>query len=203
MVHCLAQDAGIQVAEGTARRFSSIYHTFLTKRFDRTPAGDRIHFASAMTLLGYSDGQDHVEGISYLELAEFISTYSAAVQEDLEQLWRRIVFSICVSNIDDHVRNHGFILTPGGWRLSPAYDINPVETGTGLKLNISENDNSLDLALAMEVIPFFRIKKEKALQIIKEVKHAVSSWKMVAKDLAIPQQQIEMKARAFRIAHTT
>ena len=162
-MHQLAINAGINMAEGMAQRFSFPHHTFLTKRFDRGANGKRIHFASAMTLLGYQDGQDYLDGISYLELAEFITRNSASVQQDLEELWRRIVFSICVCNVDDHLRNHGFILTPGGWRLSPAYDINPVETGTGLKLNVTENDNSLNLELAMDVIPYFRIKKEKAL----------------------------------------
>ena len=157
----LAIAAGIQMTESKAQKFSSKYYTFLTKRFDRTRDGKRIHFASAMTMLGYADGQDHNDGISYLELAEFIAENGANVNEDLEELWRRIVFSICVTNTDDHLRNHGFILTDGGWILSPAYDINPVETGTGLTLNISDNDNSLDLELAMEVHAFFDYQKNK------------------------------------------
>lgn len=203
VVHTLAIKAGVQMAEGLAQKFSSINHTFLTKRFDRNPDGSRIHYASAMTLLGYTDGQDFMDGISYLELAEFITNHSASVQEDLEQLWRRIVFSICVSNVDDHLRNHGFILTGTGWRLSPAYDINPVETGTGLKLNISENDNALDLNLAMEVIPFFRLKKQNAYLIIEEVKKAVAGWRAIATKLGISNQQIESKAKAFQQAFTT
>jgi serine/threonine-protein kinase HipA len=113
----------------------------------------------ALTFLGHVDGEDHTEGVSYLELVDFITTKGANVHEDLEQLWRRIVFNICVSNTDDHLRNHGFILTDRGWILSPAYDINPVETGTGLKFNISENDNALDLNLAIEVCPYFRLRE--------------------------------------------
>ncbi len=202
VVHKLAQKAGIDMAEAKAQKFSSKNHTFLTKRFDRKQDGTRIHFASAMTLLGYTDGQDYTEGVSYLELAEFITNQSVSVQEDLAQLWRRIVFSICVSNVDDHLRNHGFILTSTGWRLSPAYDINPVEFGTGLKLNISENDNALDIDLALEVIPYFRIKKEKAEVIIKEVKTAVSHWKEVAKITGLSNKEIELKASAFQIALT-
>lgn len=85
----------------------------MTKRFDRTEKGERIHFASAMTLLGHVDGEDYGEGVSYLELVEFIVTRGANVNKDLEQLWRRMVFSICVANTDDHLRNHGFILTKG------------------------------------------------------------------------------------------
>jgi len=202
VVHALAKRAGVSMANAKAQKFSSKHYTFLTQRFDRTEDGKRIHFASAMTLLGYTDGQDATAGVSYLELAEFITKHSVAVQEDLTELWRRIVFSICVSNVDDHLRNHGFILTDKGWRLSPAYDINPVETGAGLKLNISENDNALDLDLALEVTPYFRLKKEEALAIIKEVKDAVSSWKTVAQQLGITKQEIELKAKAFQIALT-
>jgi serine/threonine-protein kinase HipA len=196
----LAIAAGIKMAESKAQKFSSNHYTFLTKRFDRTIDGKRIHFASAMTMLGYTDGQDHDDGISYLELAEFISENGANISEDLEELWRRIVFSICVSNTDDHLRNHGFILSASGWLLSPAYDINPVETGTGLKLNISDNDNSLDLALAMEVHEFFRLSKKRATEIINEVTTAVRTWKDVATKYGLSRAEQELKARAFKKA---
>lgn len=194
----LAIAAGVNMAQAQAKKFTSANHTFLTKRFDRTKDGERIHFASAMTLLGHVDGEDYGEGVSYLELVEFITTKGANVNEDLEQLWRRIVFSICVSNTDDHLRNHGFILTPGGWILSPAYDINPVETGTGLKLNISENDNTLDLDLALEVCPYFRLKEDRANEIIEEVKAAVRNWREVAAKYGISNTEKELKSRAFQ-----
>lgn len=194
----LAIAAGIKMAESKAQKFSSNHYTFLTKRFDRTVDGQRIHFASAMTMLGYTDGQDHEDGISYLELAEFISENGANISEDLEELWRRIVFSICITNTDDHLRNHGFILSSSGWLLSPAYDINPVETGTGLKLNISDNDNSLDLALAMEVHEFFRLSKERATVIINEVTTAVRTWKEVATKYGLSRAEQELKALAFK-----
>lgn len=200
VVHELALNAGVNMADAKAQKFSSKNHTFLTKRFDRTDSGSRIHFASAMTLLGYTDGQDYKEGISYLELAEFITNHCDAVKVDLEQLWRRIVFSICVSNVDDHLRNHGFILTETGWRLSPAYDINPVELGAGLKLNISENDNALDLNLALEVIPFFRLSEEKAKSIIQDVKTAVRNWEAIAQRRGMSNKEIELKAKAFQHA---
>ena len=115
----LAINSGINMAVSEARRFSTDHFTFLTKRFDRNSAGKRIHFASAMTCLGYIDGMDHHDGISYLNLAEFLSINGARPKEDLEELWRRIVFSICVSNTDDHLRNHGFILTKKGWYNTP------------------------------------------------------------------------------------
>lgn len=194
----LAIAAGINMAESKAQKFSSNYYTFFTKRFDRLLSGERIHFASAMTMLGYTDGQDHSDGASYLELVEFIQKYGANVNEDLEELWRRIVFSICVTNTDDHLRNHGFILTEKGWVLSPAYDINPVETGIGLKLNISDDDNSLDLDLALEVSEFFRLSEKKASDIINEVKRAVGEWKKVAAKYGISRQEQELKSLAFK-----
>lgn len=194
----LAIAAGINMAESKAQKFSSDYYTFLTKRFDRKENGVRIHFASAMTMLGYIDGQDHADGASYLELVDFILRYGANVDQDLEQLWRRIVFSICVTNTDDHLRNHGFILTDEGWSLSPAYDINPVETGTGLKLNISDEDNSLDLDLALEVSEFFRLSEERAAEIMKEVMVAVSNWNEVAVKYGISRGERELKSIAFK-----
>lgn len=194
----MAIAAGIKMSESKAQKFSSDHYTFLTKRFDRSPNGERVHFASAMTLLGYMDGQDHTDGISYLELVEFIQNQGAHVKQDLEQLWRRIVFSICVSNTDDHLRNHGFILSDRGWSLSPAYDINPMETGTGLTLNISVDDNSLDLGLAMQVHEFFRLSAEESLQIIKEVKNAIIPWRKMAKKYGISQIEQDIKASAFK-----
>ncbi|MCY4562389.1 MAG: HipA domain-containing protein [Flavobacteriaceae bacterium] len=193
----LALLAGIIMAESKAQKFSSTDHTFITKRFDRNPNGKRIHFVSAMTMLGYMDGQDHSDGASYLELVDFIQNNGANVDRDLEQLWRRIVFSICVSNTDDHLRNHGFLLTDEGWVLSPAYDINPNETGTGLKLNISDEDNSLDLDLAMEVSEYFRLTEKKAMLIIKEVLGAVSKWNEVAIKYGISRVERELKSLAF------
>lgn len=197
----LAIASGINMAEAKARTFSSQHHTFLAKRFDRTIEGRRIHFASAMTMLGYADGNDYQDGVSYLELAEFIATHGANVRSDLEELWRRIVFSMCVCNTDDHLRNHGFILTKRGWELSPAYDINPVETGTGLKLNVSEDENAIDLELALEVAPYFRLKKMEAENIINHIKKVVVNWRTLAEEIGISRNEIELKANAFRLAN--
>ena len=193
----LAIQSGIVMAASKAEKFSSNKHTFLTKRFDRAVDGKRIHFASAMTLLGYTDGTDASSGASYLELVDFISKYGARPENDLKQLWRRIVFSICVSNTDDHLRNHGFLLTEKGWVLSPAYDINPVETGMGLKLNISEDDNALDLDLVLSVAPYFRIKKAEGKNIIDEIKGIVSQWKLYANKYGISRLEQENKSQAF------
>lgn len=197
IVHELALNCGINMCDAMAKKFSATHHTFLTKRFDRTASGRRIHFASAMTMLGRSDGDDYSEGVSYIDLAEFLMKNGSNIQEDLEQLWRRIVFSICVSNTDDHLRNHGFILSDKGWRLSPAYDINPVATGTGLKLNISEDDNALDLDLALSVSPYFRIKHNQAKEIILEIKSVVRNWNTLANKYNISKIEQEIMFNAF------
>jgi serine/threonine-protein kinase HipA len=193
----LAKRSGLSVPESTAEKFSGKGHTFLTKRFDRTPTRERIHFASAMTLLGYTDGTDFKDGASYLEFPEFLIQHGADVNRDLEEIWRRIVFSICVRNTDDHLRNHGFILSEGGWKLSPAYDMNPNPSGNGLTLNISLNDNSLDLEIAMEVRSFFRLSDKNAVEIIEKVKKEVRNWERIAEKVGIPRQEQEMMSRAF------
>jgi len=196
-VNELAHKAGLNVAQAMAQKFSGKQHTFLTKRFDRTPFGQRIHFASAMTLLGYTDGVSFQDGVSYLELAEFIMRKGAAANTDLEELFRRIVFSICVSNTDDHLRNHGFLLSRNGWTLSPAYDINPNPRGSGLKLNISENDNSQSLELALDVAPFMRLTKDRAQTIINEITNAVSKWRQTAAKYNIKTDEQDMMEAAF------
>lgn len=193
----LAKLAGVDMAQCMAQVYAHANHTFLTKRFDRNKNRERIHFASAMTLLGYTDGADHLDGVSYLELAEFITKYGSNPSADLRQLWRRIVFNICVSNTDDHLRNHGFLLTNSGWKLSPAYDINPIESGVGLKLNINELENALDLELALEVHSFFRLSKSQAKSIILEVTAAVSQWRHAASKIGLTKAQQELKVGAF------
>lgn len=146
IVNQMATELGLDVAIGKIGMFSQNQHTYLTKRFDRKDKL-RIHFASAMTLLGYKGGYDHKEGGSYLEIVELLERYGRDPNNDIRELWKRIVFSVAVSNTDDHLRHHGFLLNPKGWKLSPAYDINPNIDGIGLNLNISENDNNLDFDL--------------------------------------------------------
>lgn len=198
VTHELAIKAGVNIAEAKLQQFNNRYNTFITKRFDRTAKGPRIHFASAMTLLGHKDGEDSA-GASYLELAEFIIRHGAAVEKDLEELWRRIVFSIAVKNTDDHLRNHGFLLNEKGWRLSPAYDINPNEFGKGLSLNISDTDNSLDLELALEVAGLFRLDDKNANKIIKQVTTAVSEWKKITAKYKISKAEQERMNAAFEL----
>ena len=202
LVHRLARQAGLMVSEGEARAFNTTRHTFLTKRFDRTATGGRIHFASAMTLLDRRDGDDASTGASYLELAEFLMKNGAHPDRDLEQLWRRIVFSICVSNADDHLRNHGFLLEQEGWVLSPAYDMNPDPYADGLKLNISDVENAQDLGLALEVADYFRVNAKRARAIIEEVVACVKGWRPLAETLKIASEEIERMTPAFRIVET-
>jgi serine/threonine-protein kinase HipA len=195
----IARDSGIQVVDCDARIFSNKYHTFLSKRFDRTGKGDRIHFASAMTLLGYNDGADSHAGVSYLELAEYLMQHGARVIQDLKELWTRIVLNICIKNTDDHLRNHGFLLTDSGWVLSPVYDVNPFPDGVGLTLNISEDDNSLNLDLAMSVIEYFRLKEGEAKAIIARVQASVSNWKKIADALKISRAEQSRMETAFAL----
>jgi serine/threonine-protein kinase HipA len=197
VVNVLAKKAGLNIPDGQAKKFNSNHHCFLSKRFDRVKGNGRIHFASAMTLLGYSDG---AEGVSYLDLAGFVMQNGANVKGDLEELWRRIVFNISVKNTDDHLRNHGFLLTPQGWVLSPAFDVNPVYHGRGLTLNISETDNSLDFYLAKSVAKYFRVPANKAASIISEVQQAVRKWQKVAKTYNIPGKEQDLMAQAFEKA---
>jgi serine/threonine-protein kinase HipA len=196
VLYALAHHAGVATAESAIQRFGSPYHTFLARRFDRGDDLSRIHFASAMTLLERTDR----DPASYLELVDFITRHGAHAKRDLEQLWRRIVFFMCVSNVDDHLRNHGFLLEAKGWSLAPAYDLNPVATGGGLTLNVSETDNAQDLELAREVAQLFRLRAKQASDIIAEVVAAVRRWRAAAKKVGVSRDEQDRMADAFELA---
>ncbi|WP_439294718.1 type II toxin-antitoxin system HipA family toxin [Lonepinella sp. BR2882] len=191
----LALNAGIQMAECRLEQFNQPYHTFLTKRFDRQQQ-QRLHFTSALTQLGYYDGDYDA---SYLELAQFLTQYGANSKADLAQLWRRLVFNIAISNTDDHLRNHGFLLINNGWQLSPAYDLNPVPYAQGLHLNITDSDNRLDFSLAFDVATFFQLSKTQANEIYQEVITAVRNWRAIATELGINRAEQERMKTAFRV----
>ncbi len=197
VLHQLAKACGIQVPDARLLQFTGKHHTFLSKRFDRVKE-KRIHFASAMTLLGHQDGTNYHDGIGYLDIVAFILQQGASVTADLEQLWRRVVFNILVSNTDDHLRNHGFILTNNGWKLSPAYDMNPNELGKGLTLNISEHSNELDLSLAMDTAKHYKIKIDEAAKILDHMQQEIAKWRDVAKKMGLGSSEIELTQRAFR-----
>lgn len=197
VAHDLARKSGIKVPDAEIRLLSPKGHTYLSKRFDRM-GNKRIHFASAMTMLGRSNMEDG----SYLDIAEFIIKHGADVKSDLQELWSRIVFNICVSNTDDHLRNHGFLLTPDGWRLSPAYDMNPSIYSTALSINISEHDNSLDIGLALDVAKYFYVDIKKANSIIGKIGSTVkSNWRSVARKYGIPKSEQDRLHKNFNKKH--
>ncbi|MCA1758347.1 MAG: HipA domain-containing protein [Bacteroidales bacterium] len=199
VVHDLAVNSGINMPEATVQKFSGNQYTYISNRFDRQPGNQRIHFASAMTMLGRKDGDNYSGGQSYLDIAGFIiqSGDKNHVDSDLHELWKRIAFNICVKNTDDHLRNHGFLLGKNGWRLSPAFDINPVPTGTGLTLNISDEDNSLDLDLALEVADFFRLETATAKETIDNIKRNIKNWRKIATQYGLSKREQDLMSAAF------
>jgi len=203
LAHELGLAVGIEMSQAMLKQFNNHNHTFLSKRFDRTSKGNRIHFASAMTLLQHKDGEDADSGVSYLELAEFLIREGASPDKDLEQLWKRILFFICISNVDDHLRNHGFLLQSDGWVLAPAYDVNPVAYGNGLKLNISETDNAQSLGLVKSVSPYFRVPPAKADLLIGDMLKCLKCWRKKAFELGISASEQSRMASAFRVVDRT
>jgi serine/threonine-protein kinase HipA len=198
LAYRLALKAGIEISESRIEKISGKYHTFFTKRFDRHKH-DRIHFASAMTMTGNNEDTLKEKAASYLDIAEFIQYTGAQNTKDLHQLWRRIVFNIAISNTDDHLRNHGFILTEKGWILSPAFDLNPSIDKDGLALNIDTDNNALDFDLAKSVGEYFKLSPSEMEIIMKEVFSAISHWKEIAKEIGISRAEQEMMASAFRV----
>jgi len=196
LAYQLAINAGIEMAPCRIDRILGNYRTFFTKRFDRDN-GERIHFASAMTMTGNNEDTIRDNQASYLDIAEFISTYGANIEANLHQLWRRIIFNIAISNTDDHLRNHGFILTKDGWILSPAYDLNPSIDKDGLALNIDTDNNALDFDLAKSVGEYFRLNNNQMEVIIQEVIQITSNWKTIANEIGIPRGEQELMENAF------
>lgn len=197
LTYKLAIASGIRMTESNLKKISGTHHTFLTKRFDREN-GNRIHFASAMTMTGNTEETLKLTTPSYLDIVDVIENYGTNVDDNLKQLWRRIIFSIAVSNTDDHLRNHGFILREKGWELSPAYDINPSIEKDGLALNINMDDNALDFELAKSVGEFFRLSGSEMDGIIKEVLSVVRQWKAVAKQIGLSNSHQLLMAPAFK-----
>jgi serine/threonine-protein kinase HipA len=192
----LAQQAGISVP---SYRIASVgdQHVLLVQRFDRE-AHRRIPFLSAMSMISASDNEAH----SYLELVDAIRQHGAAVQCDLLELWRRIVFNTLASNVDDHLRNHGFLYDSSrrGWRLSPAYDLNPVPVDVKpriLSLMINERDNSASFDLVVEVGEYFGLGENEMRVIVEEVAGATSKWRREASKLGISNDEISRMATAF------
>ena len=197
VVHDLARMCGLNVPESKLEKFSKFGSTFIVKRFDRE-GNRRIHFASAMTLLGKTDGASAADGTSYLDIVGFIRSNGASPKNDLIELWKRIVFNMAVSNTDDHLRNHAFILTQEGWVLSPLYDVNPVPYGDELSLLVDENDNSISIELAINTAPRFGIPEKEAKQYAEEMLLIVrKNWTNLALQYGLSRSQIEEMRPAF------
>ena len=197
LTYKLATACGIEMAESRLEKIAGQYHTFLTKRFDRENGG-RIHFASAMTMTGNTEETLKSFSPSYLDIVDVIENYGTNVAENLHQLWRRIIFNIAVSNTDDHLRNHGFILNEKGWELSPAYDLNPSIEKDGLALNIDMDDNALDFELAKSVGEYFRLSDDEMDAITNKVIRVVKDWKSVAKQIGISSKEQLLMQPAFK-----
>ena len=193
----LAREAGLTVADARLQDVAG-RPVALIKRFDRQ-GEQRIPFLSAMSLLGLNDGDE----ATYTDIAESIRMYSSAPVEDLHELWRRVVFNVLTGNLDDHLRNHGFLYDrQGKWRLSPAYDLNPVpqaEKARELTTWISEEGPAADLDLARRAAPYFSLNDEQAEAIIGEVSVALKSWQNIAHQLGMSAADIATYATAITI----
>jgi len=191
----LAEKAGIPVPDW---RIESVVNkpVLLLRRFDRAQ-GQRIPFLSAMSMLGANDNESR----SYLEFVDALRRYGASPKQDMHELWRRIVFNILISNTDDHLRNHAFLYAgPDGWRLAPAYDLNPVPTDIKprvLTTAIDLDDGSASLGLAMSVVGYFELEEDKAQVIAAEVGRAVATWREEAARMGLTQAEIDRMASAF------
>lgn len=196
--HLLARKAGINAAQTKVLGGLGKYHTLLSKRFDRTDEGKRIHFASSMSLIGLRDGDNAQGGYGYLNIVDFILQSCCDVEKNLQELYRRVAFNICIGNSDDHFRNHGFLLTPRGWTLSPAYDMNPT-LNEYQSLLINDSSNKADIRTLLESCESYMIKKEVAENIIRQVQAAVAGWENLAVLLQIPAREVTMFKDRFKL----
>jgi len=198
VVHALAVKASVNVPPANLLQLNNNFHTFCTQRFDRV-GGTRRFYASAMTLLR----KEHSEGTSYLELARFIRSQGDAehVEADLAQLFRRIIFNVAVGNRDDHLRNHGLLLGKTGWRLAPAFDLNPNIDKAEHVLNLDDGDNRPSLETVLNTAEFYGLTNDSAKNILEEVASAVDQWERIARKVHIAAADIDLTAGAFS-AHT-
>lgn len=193
----LAQNCGLNVQEWSLHKAGK-KNVIVLKRFDRNGT-TRIPFLSAMSMLNAIDNDSQTH--SYLDIADAIRQNGAVPKEDLKELWKRIVFSILISNTDDHLRNHGFLyVNETGWKLSPLYDVNPsCDNKNVLSTYITEFDNSQSLDLALEVCEYFEISIENAKIIILDMKNKIKNWKTVAKQFGLSKSEIDKMEVAFKI----
>lgn len=197
--HLLAKNAGINAAETKVIATNDKHHTLLSRRFDRTDAGERIHFASAMTLLGLNDGDNATTGHGYVDIVDFILSGCTDVDANLRELFRRVAFNICVGNSDDHFRNHGFLLTAKGWVLSPAYDMNPT-LNEHQSLLINGKTNMSNLSILLDSCDEYMLTHAVAQEIIDKVVAAVKDWRALANRLGITKREMTLFEGVFEKA---
>ena len=196
LCHLLAKEAGVSAAETRVLAINDKHHTLLSRRFDRTNEGKRIHFASAMTLLGLNDGDNATTGHGYIDIVDFIISGCTDVDVNLRELFRRVAFNICVGNSDDHFRNHGFLLTAKGWTLSPAYDMNP-SLNDHQSLLINSKTNESDLSILLNSCEEYMLTNEVAKGIIDDVVAAVKDWQTLANKLGVAKREMGLFEGAF------
>ena len=187
--HQLAAKAGINVAKTRTIKISKDRDLLLSERFDRTKDGRRIHFASALSLLGLDDGAGSNTGNGYLDIVDFILQGCTDVRQNLRELYRRVAFNVMFGNTDDHFRNHGFLLTPKGWTLSPAYDINP-GAKTHQCLLIDSYSEQSDINALLSASENYMLERQEANEIIDEVRAAIKDWRNTATNLQIPLKML-------------
>ncbi len=193
-VHKLAKEAGIDVPNAQLVSLGGRSHTFCVERFDRNPGGRRL-YTSAMTLLEHRDGRSG----SYVELAEVLANHGAAgdIDADLAQLFRRVVFNVLVSNRDDHLRNHGFLRTRLGWRLAPAFDMNPNLDKHEHALMLDDTSAEPNLDVALETAEFYRLTRKAAERLLVQVRSTVRKWRTVAKAVGLSRAEVDRMEGAF------
>lgn len=199
VAHLLAKKAGINVAQTKLIPTDDNHRTLLSRRFDRTEDGRRVHFASALSLLGLADGDNATNGHGYLDIVDFIIQSCADVEANLEELYRRVAFNIVIGNTDDHFRNHGFLLTRKGWTLSPAYDINPT-TDFYQSLLINNDTNESSLKILLDSAEDYILTKTKASEIINGVLASMSDLQRYTTRFGISKREIDLFNLPARIA---
>jgi serine/threonine-protein kinase HipA len=197
VVSRLATRAGIATPESRLLRLGSPYGTYCARRFDRVGA-DRRLYTSAMTLAGRRDGDPDA---SYLDVARAIESFGdpAAIEDDLRQLFRRVVFNVLVSNHDDHLRNHGFLRTAAGWRLAPAFDVNSSPHTREHSLALDGVLHAPNLGAVCETAGLYRLGGEEAERIVAEVRAVTDGWREEAASVGLPREEVERMAIAFEL----
>ena len=200
VAHDLAKKCGLNVPPAEVRKFSEHGSTYLVRRFDRyckEGKQHRIHFASAMTMLGETDGT--VNPVSYLDIAGVIEEQCREVEKNLREMWNRLLYTVLISNTDDHLRNHGFLLQNGMWSLSPAYDVNPTFDKDYLALNINEDSCYIDIETVLEVSEYFRIPIKEAKEIAGKMSRIINKeWRRIAGRYHITESEQDLMSSAFR-----